>query len=152
MSIRDQLKEDMKTAMKAKETERLGVIRMALAKFKELDINLRAKGIETAPESELITTLTKMVKQRAESVKTFTENDRADAAAKEQREIDILQAYLPQPLSEQETIDAIKQAISTTGAESPNDTGKIVNHLKEHYPGQIDFGKIVPKIRQELGA
>lgn len=151
--VRDQLKEDMKTAMKAKQTERLGVIRMALAKFKEIDIEFRVKNPDTeTPEAELIAALTKMVKQRTDSVKTFSENDRQDAADKEQREIDILQAYLPQPLSEDELMAAIKKAIAQTQSTGPNDTGKTVGYLKTHYAGRIDFGKIVPTIRQELGA
>jgi len=152
MSIRTQLTEDMKAAMRAKESEKLSVIRMALAKFKEADIEQRAKGQETTPEADLITVLTKMVKQRSDSAKTYDDNDRPEAAEKERFEITVLQAYLPQALSEAELSAAITDAIQATEAQSPNDTGKVVAHLKKHYAGQIDFGKIVPTIRQKLGA
>lgn len=150
MSIREQLKEDMKTAMKAKQTERLGVIRMALAKFKEIDITFRAKGDSEAPESELIATISKMIKQRTESVKTYQENNRPDAADKESQEIEFLQAYLPKPLDEAALKTAIDTAITHIQAASANDTGKIVAYLKEHYAGQIDFGKVVPQIRERF--
>ncbi|MFT6072041.1 MAG: hypothetical protein ACJARD_001317 [Alphaproteobacteria bacterium] len=152
MSIRNRLSDDMKTAMRAKDAEKLSVIRMALAKFKEADIECRVKGPDTAPEADLITVLTKMVKQRADSAKTYDDNDRPEAADKERFEITVLQNYLPQALNAEQVTDAIKQAIAQTQAASPNDTGKVVAHLKAEYAGQIDFGKIVPTIRQQLGA
>lgn len=152
MSIRAKLTEDMKTAMKAKDADRLSIIRMALAKFKEADIEYRLKGNDTIPEAELISVITKMVKQRTESAKMYDDNDRLDAALKERAEIAVLQEYLPKPLTESETLEAVKTAIATIKATEPNDTGKVVAHLKEHYAGQIDFGKIVPTIRGLLGA
>lgn len=147
MSLREQLTNDMKTAMKAKDAERLSIIRMALAKFKESDIECRLKGLDTTPEADLIVVLTKMVKQRTESAKTYDDNNRPDAATKEREEIAILQEYLPKPLSESEVTEAIKKAISEIQASTPNDTGKVVAYLKENFAGQIDFGKIVPTIR-----
>ncbi len=152
MSIRTRLTDDMKIAMKAKDADRLSIIRMALAKFKESDIECRLKGLDTTPEAELITVLTKMVKQRTESAKTYDDNQRPDAALKERAEIAILQEYLPQPLTEEQTLEAIKTAIATINAIELNDTGKVVANLKEHYAGQIDFSKIVPIIRGLLGA
>lgn len=152
MSLRDKITEDMKNAMRAKDADRLSVIRMALAKFKESDIEYRLKGLDTTPEAELITVLTKMVKQRTESAKTYDDNNRPDAAQKERAEIVVLQEYLPKSLTEAEVTDAIKNAITTTQATTPNDTGKVVGYLKEHYAGQIDFSKIVPTIRGLLGA
>ena len=152
MSLREKMTDDMKNAMRAKDADRLSVIRMALAKFKEADIEQRLKGLETTPEADLITVLTKMVKQRTESAKMYDDNNRPDAAQKERAEIAVLQEYLPKSLTESEITDAIKNAIATTGATSANDTGKVVAYLKEHYAGQIDFGKIVPTIRGALGA
>lgn len=152
MSIREKLTQDMKEAMKAKQADRLSVIRMALAKFKETDIEWRLKNVETTPEPELIVVLTKMVKQRKESAQTYRDNAREDAALKELAEIDVLNEYLPKPLSEDEVSQAITQAISESEAKDVNDTGKVVAYLKEKYSGQIDFGKIVPHIRQKLSA
>jgi uncharacterized protein YqeY len=125
---------------------------MALAKFKETDIEWRLKNVETTPEPELIVVLTKMVKQRKESAQTYRDNAREDAALKELAEIDVLNEYLPKPLSEDEVSQAITQAISESEAKDVNDTGKVVAYLKEKYSGQIDFGKIVPHIRQKLSA
>jgi uncharacterized protein len=152
MSIRIKLTDDMKRAMKAKDADRLSIIRMALAKFKEADIEYRLKGTDTAPEAELITVLIKMVKQRTESAKMYDDNNRPDAALKERAEITVLQEYLPKPLTESEITTAVKAAIATLQALSPNDTGKVVAYLKEHHAGQIDFAKIVPTIRALLGA
>jgi uncharacterized protein YqeY len=152
MSLREKMTEDMKNAMRSKDADRLSIIRMALAKFKEADIECRLKGLDTTPEADLITVLTKMVKQRTESAKMYDDNNRADAAQKERAEIAVLQEYLPKSLTESETLDAIKNAITTLQATSPNDTGKVVACLKEQYAGQIDFGKIVPTIRGLLGA
>jgi uncharacterized protein YqeY len=152
MSLREKMTEDMKNAMRAKDTDRLSIIRMALAKFKESDIEYRLKGLDTTPASELITVLTKMVKQRTESAKMYDDNNRTDAAQKERSEIAVLQEYLPKSLTESEVMNAIKNAIIQTQSNTANDTGKVVAYLKEHYAGQIDFGKIVPTIRQNLGA
>ncbi len=150
--MRIKLTEDMKCAMKAKDADRLSIIRMALAKFKEADIEYRLKGNDTAPESELITVLTKMVKQRTESAKMYDDNNRPDAALRERAEITVLQEYLPKPLTESDITTAVKTAIATLQTSSPNDTGKVVAYLKEHHAGQIDFSKIVPTIRALLGA
>lgn len=153
MTLRERLTEEMKTAMRAKDQQRLDAIRLILAKLKEQDIASRTEanrdGID---EPQILSMLQTMIKSRRESVELYTKGGREELAAKEQGEIDVIQSFLPQQLGEAETREAIKAAIAETGAASVKDMGKVVGLLKSKYAGQIDFGSVSPLVKEMLAA
>ncbi len=148
MSLKDQLTEDMKTAMRAKDKARLGVIRLALAAIKQQEVDQRIELDETA----VLAVLDKMVKQRRESIRQYTDAGRNDLAEQEQAEIEVIQTYLPQPLSEDEISTLVAEAISSTGAESVKDMGKVMGMIKPKAQGRADMGKVSALIKTKLGA
>ena len=150
MSLRKKISDEMVLAMKSKDKLRLDVLRMALAKFKEADIEARAKDQQEIGDAQIIDILIKMIKQRKDSCQIYETHGRLEALQKEQAEIDVLASYLPQPLSEAEIETAITQALQEIGATSAADIGKIVAYLKMHYAGRIDFAQIVPRIKQKF--
>lgn len=152
MSLRTQFTEDMKAALKNKETLKLGVIRMIIARLKEIDIEARGAGKEAADEEAILQALVKMAKQRRDAAETYDKGGRADLAAKERDEIAIIDEYLPKPLTEEELSAAISRIKTETEAASPADTGKVIAALKAAYPGRIDFGKATPAIRAALAS
>lgn len=151
MTLRETLTEEMKNAMRAKQQERLDAIRLILAKLKEQDIASRTEtsrdGID---ETQILSMLQTMIKSRRESVELYTKGGRAELAAKEQAEIEVIQSFLPQQLGEAETREAIKAAIAETGAGSVKDMGKVVALLKSKYAGKIDFGAVSPLVKELL--
>jgi hypothetical protein len=138
----------MKNAMRAKDKLRLGVIRMALSAIKQAEID---HGTETTDES-IIAILTKMVKQRKDSIKMFTDGGRDELAAKEAAEIVELEGFLPQPLSEDEIATLISNAITETGAASMADMGKVMAILKPAMQGRADLGKVSGQVRASLNS
>ena len=148
MSLLILLKEEMKTAMRAKDKLRLGVIRMALSSIKQAEIDHKTE----ATDDNIIAILTKMVKQRKESIKMFTEGGRDELAAKEAEEIEALAFFLPQPLSATEINELINRAISDTGAASMADMGKVMATLKPLMQGKADMGAVSGQIRAALNA
>ena len=146
-SLKAQINEAMKAAMRAKEKERLGTIRLVLAEIKKVEVDERID-----PDDVRITSiLDKMVKQRRDSIKQFTDAGRNELAAKEQSEIEVIQEFLPQPLSEEEIASLIDEAIASTGAASMQDMGKVMGLLKPQMAGRADMGKISGLIKQRLG-
>ena len=145
--LKDQINEAMKAAMRAREKERLGTIRLVLAEIKKVEVDERID-----PDDARVTSiLDKMVKQRRDSTKQFTEAGRNELAAKEQSEIEVIQEFLPQPLSQEEIASLIDEAIAITGAASMQDMGKVMGLLKPQMTGRADMGKIGGLIKQRLG-
>lgn len=146
MSLLIQLKDEMKNAMRAKDKLRLGVIRMAISavKLAEIDHNT------PATDENVTAVLTKMVKQRKESIKMFTDGGRDELAAKEAEEVIALQFFLPQPLTNAEINDLINKAITDTGAASMADMGKVMAVLKPLMQGKADMGAVSGQVRSAL--
>ncbi len=148
MSLLTQLKNEMKNAMRAKEKLRLGVIRMALSAVKQAEIDHNTE----ATDDNIIAILTKMVKQRKESIKMFTDGGRDELAAKEADEVSAIQFFLPQPLSAVEISKLISKAITETEAASMADMGKVMAVLKPLMQGKADMGAVSSQIRAALNS
>ena len=150
-ALRDTIKDAMKTAMKDKEKEALATIRMILSKIKDADINARTSGNDDGVgESEILAVLQTMVKQRRESIKMYTEGGRDELVAKEQAEIDVIEKFLPQQMSDDEIKAAVEAIVAETGAESMKDMGKVMGVLKAKYTGQLDMSKAGPMVKEAL--
>ena len=148
MSLLSQLKDEMKIAMRAKDKIRLGVIRMALSAIKQAEIDHNTE----ATDDNIIALLTKMVKQRKESIKMFTDGGRDELAAKEAAEINAIEDFLPQPLSADEINQLITKAIADTGATSMADMGKVMAVLKPLMQGKADMGAVSGQIKAVLNS
>lgn len=149
--IRENLKAAQIDAMKAKDKARLGTIRMILAKVKDRDIELRTAS-ETPDDDVLVTeVLMKMAKQRRESIQMFEDGGRAEKAAEEQAELDVIEDFLPKQMDEGEMKAAIAQVKADVGAESIKDMGKVMAELKARHAGQMDFGKASGLVKASFG-
>ncbi|OWQ82704.1 glutamyl-tRNA amidotransferase [Stenotrophomonas maltophilia] len=146
MSMKQQLTEDMKAAMKAGEKHKLGVIRLINAAIKQREVDERIELDDTA----VIAVLDKMVKQRKDSVSQFEAANREDLAEIERAEIVVIEAYLPAKMGEAEIVAAIQVAIAETGASSPADMGKLMGALKPKLAGQADMGLVSKLVKQQL--
>lgn len=146
MSLKEQLTDDMKAAMRAREKERLGVIRLALAAIKQQEVDNRIELDDAA----VLAVLDKMVKQRRESIRQYTDGGRTDLADQEQAEIVIIQDYLPQALTEDEVQALVAEAVAATGAESVKDMGKVMAWIKPKAQGRADMGKVSGLIKAQL--
>jgi uncharacterized protein len=149
--MREKITEDVKTAMKAGEKDKLSTLRMMQAAIKDRDIANRGTGKDAASDDELLQLFTKMVKQRDESAAIYDKGARPELAAKERAEIAIIQAYMPKQLSDDETKSIIATVIKETGAASVKDMGKVMAELRGKYAGQMDFGKASGVIKSLLG-
>ena len=147
MSLKDTLQADMKAALKGGEKERLKVVRMVLAAIKQQEIDQRTELDDAA----LMGVVTKMVKQRRDSITQFNQGGRADLAAVEEAEIEVLEAYLPEQLSADEIDALIDEAITSTGANSMRDMGKVMGLLKPKLEGRADLGPVSGKVKARLG-
>jgi uncharacterized protein YqeY len=146
MSLRERIQEDMKVAMRAREAERLGTIRMLLAAVKQREIDER----RVLEEAEVLSLVDKLIKQRKDSASQFSAGGRPDLAEKEEAEIVILSAYLPEPLAA-EAIDAlIGEAITAVGATSPRDMGKVLSTLRPQMQGRADMALVADKVKARL--
>lgn len=148
MNLKDQLKDAQKDAMRAKAKERLSTIRMVMAAIKQREIDER---IELSDE-DVIAILTKMVKQRRDSQTQFENAGRAELAEKEASEIVVIEAFLPQPLSEEEVTSLIANAITSSGASGMQDMGKVMAELKPTITGRADMGKVSGLVRAQLNS
>lgn len=146
MSMKQQLTEDMKAAMKAGEKHKLGVIRLINAAIKQREVDERIELDDTA----VIAVLDKMVKQRKDSVSQFEAANREDLAEIERAEIVVIEAYLPAKMGETEIVAAIQAAIAETGASGPADMGKLMGALKPKLAGQADMGLVSKLVKQQL--
>lgn len=148
--MRTRLTEDMKTAMKSGDKERLSTIRLMQSAIKDLDIANRGLGKEAGSDVELLTLLAKMVKQREESAKIYIEGGRPELADKEKAEILVVKAYMPSQLSDDDAKAAIAKIIADTGASGIKDMGKVMAELRANFAGQMDFGKASATIKELL--
>ena len=146
--LRQRLSDDMKTALKAGEKERLGVIRLMISAMKAADMEPAAKG--PIDDAGIMAVMTKMLKQRRDSVEQFTNGKRPELAAKETAEIAIIEAYLPKMMGEAEAKAAIAAVLKETGVSSPKDMGRVMAALKAKYAGQMDFGKASGLVKELL--
>ena len=151
MSLRDRLSTSLKDAMRAKDATRLLTLRLINAAIKDRDIDARAEGNEAGVSDDaLLAILSKMVKQRQESARAYEEGGRLELAEEELSEITIVEEFLPRQLSAEETVQAIADAVSESGASSIRDMGKVMGVLKVKYTGQLDFGKVGGVVKAQL--
>jgi len=146
MSLKQQLTDDMKAAMKAGEKARLGVIRLINAAIKQREVDSRV----ALDEAAVIAVLEKMRKQRQDSISQYQAANREDLAAIERAEMEIIDGYLPAKLGEAELLAAIQAAIAETGAASPADMGKVMGLLKSRLAGQADMGQVSQLLKHQL--
>ena len=146
MTLKDQISEDMKAAMRAKEAQRLSTIRLLMAAMKQKEVDERV----TLGDAEVLAILEKMIKQRRESIAQYEKAGRNDLAEGEKAEIAVLSAYLPQQMSEAEVGDAIAAAIAETGAAGAKDMGKVMGLLKPRLAGRTDMGKVSGLVKAKL--
>ena len=149
-ALRTSFTDQMKQAMKAGEQARLETIRLIIAKMKEADINARAAGNEVATDTELLSMMQGMIKQRAESAKIYRENNRPELAEKEDAEIRVIEGFLPKQLSEDEAGAVIVSIIAETGAAGMKDMGRVMALAKEKLAGQFDMTKASALVKQKL--
>jgi uncharacterized protein YqeY len=148
MSLKDQITEDMKSAMKAGKKDRLKVVRLIRAAIKQIEIDTR----EELDDAAVLTVLTKMVKQRRDSVEQFEKGDREDLAAIERAEILVLNDYLPEQLSAEELAALVDEIIQATGAEGIRDMGKVMGIVKSKAAGRADMGAVSSTVKDRLNA
>lgn len=148
MTLKAQLTEDMKTAMKAKDQLSLSTIRLINAAIKQFEVDERTE----ADDAKVVAILTKMVKQRKDSATIYLEAGRTDLADKENAEIEVLNRYLPQMMSEEEIKNAVYSAISATGAAGMADMGKVMGILKTELAGKADMGEVNKVLKNALTA
>ena len=148
MSLKTQLTEDMKTAMRAKDQVSLSTIRLINAAIKQFEVDERTE----ADDAKVISILTKMVKQRKDSAKIYTEAGRQDLADKENSEIEILNRYLPQMMSAEEIKTVVEAVIAETGASGMADMGKVMGVLKTRLAGKADMGEVNKVLKTALTA
>ena len=147
MGLRDRFSEEMKSAMKAKDTKRLGAIRLMMADVQKQGI---AAKNENLSDDEILAVLARMIKQREDSATAYESGGRPELAAGERDEIAVIREFMPKQMSEEEARAAIRDVIAATGAASPKDMGKVMAALKERYTGQMDFGKASGFVKEAL--
>jgi uncharacterized protein YqeY len=146
MTLKEKITEDMKTAMRAKDSARLGTVRLLLAALKQKEVDERV----VLSDADVLAIIDKMVKQRRESIAQFEKAGRNDLADAEKGEIGVLTAYLPQQLSEAEVVREIEGAIAETGAKGAKDMGKVMALLKPRLAGRADMGKVSGLVKSKL--
>ena len=147
MSLREKITEDMKTAMKARETEKLGAIRLLQSALKQKEVDERV----VLTDDMVLAIIEKMVKQRKDSIEQYRAGNRPDLVAKEQFEVSVLSAYMPTQLSEAEVAAIIDAVIAEAGATSGKDMGRVMNLLRPKVAGRADMGKLSGLIKARLG-
>jgi len=148
MALKERITEDMKSAMRAGEKDRLSLIRMLQAAIKQREVDERIQ----LDDAQVLAVIDKMVKTRRESVTQFQAGGRADLVAKESAEIKLLQGYLPAPLTDAELDGLIRAAIAATGASSIKDMGKVIAAVKAQVAGRADMGAVSSRVKAALGA
>jgi len=148
MSLKNQITEDMKSAMKAGEKDRLKVVRLMMAAIQQVEVDKRVE----LDDAGVLAVLDKMVKQRRDSVEQFEKGNREDLAAIERAEIVVLQNYLPEQLSADELTAMVDEVIAATGAESMRDMGKVMGQIKAKAAGRADMGAVSATVKERLNA
>jgi len=146
MTLKAQITEDMKTAMRAKETARLGTIRLLLSAMKQREVDER---IELS-DADIVAIVEKMLKQRRDSIEQFEKGGRVDLADAEKFEVSVLSAYMPQALSAAEVDAAVAAAVAESGAKAPSDMGKVMAILKPKLAGRADMSKVSGLVKAKL--
>lgn len=146
MSLKEQITEDMKTAMRAKDSGRLGTIRLLLAAMKQKEVDERVE----LDDAMVVAIVDKMVKQRKDSIAAFTTGGRADLADKESAEIKVLEVYLPQRMSADEVAVEVKAIVAELGAKGPGDMGKVMGAVKAKLAGRADMGQVSAAVKAAL--
>lgn len=150
--MRDRINEALKVATKARQPLRMSTLRLIKAAIKDRDIDARGEGREAVTDPEILSIMLKMVRQREESAAIYAGASRMDLADKEREEIGIIQEFLPSPMTDAEVGAAIEAAIAETKAEGLRDMGKVVNALRQKFPGRIDLGQASKQVKAKLGA
>lgn len=148
MSLKDKITDDMKAAMRAKDSERLGTIRLLTAAMKQKEVDERIELDDAA----VIAVIDKMVKQRKDSITAFEQGGRADLAAKEAAELAVLEAYLPARLSADEIAAEVKAIVANLGAKGPGDMGKVMGAVKAKLAGKADMGQVSAAVKAALAS
>jgi len=146
MALKEQITEDMKTAMRAKDTARLGAIRLLLAAMKQREVDERI----TLADSDVLSIIDKMIKQRRDSITAFEAAGRQELADAEKFEVGVLQGYMPQQMTEAEIAAAVAEAVAASGAKSPQEMGKVIALLKPKLAGRADMGKVSGLVKAQL--
>lgn len=146
MSLKDQITEDMKTAMRAKDSERLGTIRLLLAACKQKEVDERIELDDAA----VVAIVDKLIKQRKDSFTAFEQAGRMDLADKEASEMKVLEAYLPQRLSAEEVAAEVKAIVAELGAKGPGDMGKVMGAVKTRLAGKAEMGQVSAAVKAAL--
>ena len=148
MSLKNQITEDMKSAMKAGEKDRLKVVRLIMAAIKQVEIDKRVE----LDDAGVLAVLNKMVKQRRDSVDQFEKGNREDLAAIERAEIVVLEGYLPEQMSAADLAAMVDEVIAATGAEGIRDMGKVMGQIKAKAAGRADMGAVSATVKERLNA
>ena len=146
MSLREQINDDLKTAMRSGETVRRDTIRLLTAALKQREVDER----KTLSDVDVLAVIEKMIKQRRDSISQFEQGGRQDLADKEMQELTLLQTYMPQAMAEDELAAAIAAAVTETGAAGPADMGKVMAVLKPKLAGRADMGKVSAAVKAQL--
>ena len=146
MSLKDHIQDDMKTAMRAKDKERIGAIRLILAAVKQREVDERFE----LNDVQVFGVLEKMIKQRRESLTQYQDAGREDLAARESFEIEMIQSYLPAPLSEADIDILVANAVAVTGAQSVRDMGKVMALIKDQAQSRVDMANISSRVKARL--
>ena len=148
MSLRDQITEDMKNAMRAKDMERLGTIRLLLAAIKQKEVDERVE----ITDAHVLAITEKLIKQRKDSISQFQAANREDLVAKEAAELEVLTGYMPAQVSAEDVAKAVSDAVASTGAAGPQDMGKVIGVLKAQLAGKADMGAVSGLVKAALAA
>ncbi|EGI78153.1 GatB/YqeY domain-containing protein [Hylemonella gracilis] len=146
MSLKDQINEDMKSAMRAKDMERLGTIRLLTAAIKQKEVDERI----TLDDAAVVAVVDKLLKQRKDSIEAFEKAARQDLADKEKAEVTVLQAYLPARLSAEEVAAEVKAIVAELGAKGPGDMGKVMGAVKTKLAGKAEMGQVSAAVKAAL--
>ncbi len=146
MSLKDQITEDMKTAMRAKDSERLGTIRLLLAALKQKEVDERVE----LDDAMVVAIVDKLIKQRKDSIEAFIKADRQELADKEAAEMKVLQTYLPQRMTADEVLAEVKAIVAELGAAGPGDMGKVMGVVKTRLAGKADMGTVSAAVKTAL--
>lgn len=146
MTLKDQINDDMKAAMRAKDSERLGTIRLLLAAMKQKEVDERI----TLDDAAVVSIIDKLIKQRKDSVAAYVQAARQDLADKESAEIKVLEAYLPQRLTADEVMAEVKAIVAELGAKGPGDMGKVMGVVKTRLAGKAEMGQVSAAVKAAL--
>jgi len=146
MALKEQINEDMKTAMRARDSERLATIRLLMAALKQKEVDERI----VLDDAAVIGIVDKLIKQRKDSIEAFRKAERHDLADKEEAEMKVLQGYLPARMSAQEVSDAVRALVASLGASGPGDMGKVMGAAKAQLAGKADMGQVSAAVKAAL--